>query len=300
VFSRLLASRVADGLIQRWWPSPSPATSARSYDRPVMRNSINMLWMTCAAALVCLGGSRVSLGGSTDDAPPSAPEPSTPAAPAPAGEKYPPLTAIIETSRGVIKIDLGTNDVPRLVAHFVNLADRKFYDGLVVHALSAGMQVHSGDPSGTGDGGCGYTLPKLFDRDMLYAKAGVLGLWTTGAEVSSQFFITLAPNPAKYNLLIPGIGHVVEGLDVAKELRKGDTVTTIRIEGDIARLKAAFASDLSRWNAVLDRQPPRAPAALPDPTGDASGGAADRGRRVPPPSRERPRPVPPATPPAAR
>lgn len=260
-----------------------------------------MLGVALIAGIASVAEGMAAPLGAIDDASTQTPVPAPPTAPAapvaPAPAKHPPLTALIETERGVIKVDLGPNDVPRLVVHFVNLAERKFYDGLLIHSVSAGMQVHSGDPQGTGDGGCGYTLPKLFDRDMLYAKAGVLGLWGTSGDVSSQFFITLSPNPAKYNLVIPGIGHVVEGLDVAETLRKGDTVKTIRIEGDSTRLKEEFAEDLARWNAVLDRQPPRG-AAAPE-------GAKEGGRTNTPPSRERPRPAPPretppATPPARR
>ncbi len=193
--------------------------------------------------------------------------------------KFPPLKAVIETSRGTITVDLGVNYVPRLVVHFANLADRKFYDGLTFHSTSAGVQVHTGDPTATGEGGCGYTLSKQFNRHMLYEDAGVLGLWSTGPQVSSQFFITLAPNPRKYDLSIPGIGRVVEGLDVAQRLQRDDVVTSVRIEGDQTRLREAFADDLAKWNRILDREaakpkveskdaptkapPPRKPATRP-------------------------------------
>jgi peptidyl-prolyl cis-trans isomerase B (cyclophilin B) len=185
---------------------------------------------------------------------PAAAAPPDPAGRETAEKKFPDLAAIIETDRGAIKAELAVEVVPQLVAHFANLAERRFYDGLTFHAVSKGVQVHSGDPTGTGDGGCGIRLPKKFHKSMLFEKPGVLGLWSTTSQCSSQFFITLMPMANKYNLRQAGIGRVVEGLDVASRLVEGDRVKTVRIEGDQTKLREAFSSDLAAWNRALDAE----------------------------------------------
>lgn len=205
-------------------------------------------------------------GTSTDTAPPAAPPPTAaegappkPADPKPSEQKYPELVAVIDTSAGIIKVRLAPNEVPKLVAHFANLANRHFYDGLKFHSVARGVQIHSGDPTGTGEGGCGYSVPRSFHKDLLYDKPGVLGLWTARQPPSSQFFITLAPNPRKHDLNQPGIGHVFEGLDVASRIKEGDVVKTIRIEGDASKLLADLAVDVAKWNGILDREAAKKP-----------------------------------------
>lgn len=219
------------------------------------------------AAAASPGGSIAelsSVSASADDgsAPPasrpdagSSKQPEAPATkPAEPDKKYGDLVAAIETSKGTIKVELAVNAVPRLVAHFANLAERRFYDGLEFHAVSRGTQVHSGDPTGTGNGDCGYRLPKQFHKSIFFDKPGILGLWTTTDTVSSQFFITLTPMAAKYNVRQAGIGRITEGLDVAGSLKEHDKVKSVRIEGDWAKLKEDFAKELAEWNRVLDER----------------------------------------------
>lgn len=200
--------------------------------------------------------------------PPTPTEPAAPAAPTPpAGgaakvERFPKLSARIETSRGDIAVDLAPNAIPRLTAHFVNLVERGYYDDFGFHSVVEDVQLHTGDPTGSGDGTCGYELPPQFHRTLLYDDAGVLGFWMPrGHRVSSQLFITLAPNGRKYNLSQPGIGRIVDGLDVAKSITSRDRIIAITVEGDSTLLRSDFADELATWNAILD-DPTRAGRAL--------------------------------------
>lgn len=161
---------------------------------------------------------------------------------------------MLETDAGVIRVKLAPNQVPRLVAHFANLVNRGFYKQMTFYSVVRGLQIHSGDPTDTGEGGCGYTVPKAFHKDLLFGQPGVFALWTTRGNPSSQFVITLAPNAKKFDLNETGIGHVVEGLDVAGRITKGAMLKSIKLEGDASRLMADFTEELKRWNEILDRE----------------------------------------------
>ena len=90
-----------------------------------------------------------------------------------------------------------------------------------------GFVIQGGDPLGTGGGGTDARLP-------LEAKAhhieGALGIARSQDPNSGscQFYITLAPQhglDGKYTVF----GRVVNGMDVVKELRKGDVIETIKV-----------------------------------------------------------------------
>ena len=65
------------------------------------------------------------------------------------------LTAIIDTSKGEIRVELNARAAPTTVANFVNLAQRGFYDGLTFHRIERNFMAQGGDPQATGSGGPG-------------------------------------------------------------------------------------------------------------------------------------------------
>jgi peptidyl-prolyl cis-trans isomerase B (cyclophilin B) len=76
----------------------------------------------------------------------------------------PPLTINIkktykvsmETSRGIIELELYPVYAPKTVNNFVFLANEGFYDGVSFHRVIANFMIQGGDPTGTGTGGPGY------------------------------------------------------------------------------------------------------------------------------------------------
>ena len=66
------------------------------------------------------------------------------------------LQAHIATTRGTIKINLFPEQAPMTVANFVNLARRKYYDGLSFHRVIPDFMIQGGCPEGSGRGGPGY------------------------------------------------------------------------------------------------------------------------------------------------
>jgi cyclophilin family peptidyl-prolyl cis-trans isomerase len=87
------------------------------------------------------------------------------------GKKY---VAVIHTSKGDITCDLYLAKAPISVTNFITLARGGFYDGLTFHRVVPGFVVQGGDPTGTGTGGPGYTIPS--EISMIHEKVRWHGL----------------------------------------------------------------------------------------------------------------------------
>ncbi len=122
--------------------------------------------------------------------------------------------ATIETTKGKIVVELYADKAPRTVANFVKLSKQGFYNGIIFHRVIPGFMVQTGDPTGTGRGGPGYTFEDEFAPDLKHDTPGVLSMANAGPNTNgSQFFITLAPTPwlnGKHTIF----GKVVEGQSV--------------------------------------------------------------------------------------
>ena len=149
------------------------------------------------------------------------------------------LYAEIRTQRGTIVCSLEYQRAPMTVSSFVGLAEgtlpangvtgKKFFDGLTFHRVEPGFVIQGGDPNGNGSGGPGYQFPNETRPDLKHDRAGTLSMANAGPDTNgSQFFITLAPTPnldGGYNVF----GYVVQGMDVANSIQKGDRITSVRI-----------------------------------------------------------------------
>ena len=62
-------------------------------------------------------------------------------------------TAVIDTNRGKITVDLFPKEAPNTVNNFVFLARDKFYDGIKFHRVIPDFMVQTGDPEGKRHGG---------------------------------------------------------------------------------------------------------------------------------------------------
>jgi peptidyl-prolyl cis-trans isomerase B (cyclophilin B) len=120
-------------------------------------------------------------------------------------KKEPPLTIDksatyameLATTCGAIDIDLKTSAAPRTVNSFSFLAGKGYFDHTKCHRLTTeGIYVlQCGDPTGSGSGGPGYTIPdeNLKDKSLksnIY-PAGTVAMANTGQPNSggSQFFL---------------------------------------------------------------------------------------------------------------
>ena len=146
-------------------------------------------------------------------------------------------TIALEKGGGIV-LDLHPEAAPETVNSFVFLAREGYYDGVTFHRVIPGFVAQGGDPTGTGSGGPGYTLPdEVSERTH---EAGVISMAKTAEPNSagSQFYLTLAKAPhldGTYTVF----GTVREGMDVVLGItpreptpgaEPGDAIRTISIE----------------------------------------------------------------------
>ena len=160
------------------------------------------------------------------------------------------LTAIFDTARGPIRVELLPDQAPLTVANFVNLARRGFHDGLGFHRVIADFMVQGGCPEGSGRGGPGYRFEDETGNGVRHER-GVLSMANAGPNTNgSQFFITHVATPwldGKHTVF----GKVVEGLDVVDAIAQGDAIHSVKIEGDAEAVLAAKADRVAEWNRHL-------------------------------------------------
>jgi len=134
---------------------------------------------------------------------------------------------IVETEqRGPIEIELLGPEAPLTVANFINLVDRRFFDGNQWHRVIPNFVVQDGDPRGDGWGGPGPVIRDEINR--VRYRDPVLGMALSGPDTgSSQWFINLSPQPhldGTYTVF----GRVIGSLASLTRITQGDVIRTIR------------------------------------------------------------------------
>ncbi len=138
--------------------------------------------------------------------------------------------AIIVTSKGTIVADLFEDDAPKTVNNFVFLALNHYYEGILFHRVLDGFMAQTGDPTGTGSGGPGYSFADEFS-DKTHDSKGILSMANSGPNTNgSQFFITFVPTEhldGRHSVF----GKAIDGLNVLDDLNRvapgqAATVTT--------------------------------------------------------------------------
>ncbi len=135
-------------------------------------------------------------------------------------------TAVIKTAKGDLTLELYPQDAPVTVNNFVSLARKGFYNGLTFHRVIPGFMAQGGDPTGTGSGGPGYTIPDEISQRKHVTGALSMAKTAQPNTGGSQFFICYAPQPH-----LDGIhtvfGQLTQGMDVLKQLVNGDKMTEV-------------------------------------------------------------------------
>jgi peptidyl-prolyl cis-trans isomerase B (cyclophilin B) len=130
-------------------------------------------------------------------------------------------TARVVTNCGTIIVALDGKAAPHTVNSFAFLAAKGYFTDTPCHRLTtSGIYVlQCGDPTGTGTGGPGYTIPDENLKGATY-PAGTLAMANTGSPHTggSQFFFVYANTslPPQYT----PFGHITAGLDVLTRVAK--------------------------------------------------------------------------------
>ncbi|MEM0498233.1 MAG: peptidylprolyl isomerase [Methanothrix sp.] len=123
---------------------------------------------------------------------------------------------LLKTSMGDVVVEL-YDDMPITAGNFLKLVESGFYDGVIFHRVIAGFMIQTGDPTGTGYGGPGYTIPDEFSRHNRNDR-GTVAMANAGPNTGgSQFFINLVNNNY-LDRMHPVFGKVVEGMDVVDKI----------------------------------------------------------------------------------
>ena len=130
----------------------------------------------------------------------------------------------LETTKGIILVELYPDVAPITVENFQNLVNEKFYDGLIFHRVIKDFMIQGGDPEGTGLGGSSKTIKGEFKNNgvnnNLSHTRGVISMARNSISMdsaSSQFFIV-----QKDSIYLDGdyaaFGKVIAGMDVVDKI----------------------------------------------------------------------------------
>lgn len=137
----------------------------------------------------------------------------------------------ISTDKGEMIAELYDDATPITVKNFIDLIEKKFYDGLNFHRVIPGFVIQGGCPQGTGVGGPGYTIQCEVTGQRQFHDKGVLSMAHAGRNTGgSQFFICYNRQNTQH---LDGnhtcFGKVTEGLGVINEIQPGDKINSITI-----------------------------------------------------------------------
>ena len=134
-------------------------------------------------------------------------------------------TAEINTTSGLMTVELYTDIAPNTVNNFVALSEDGYYNNIIFHRVIKDFMIQGGDPSGTGHGEMGkypgYEFEDELNNPMPYEK-GILAMANRGPNTNgSQFFIMHTDYPLPYQYTI--FGKVTQGLDVIDQIAMVET-----------------------------------------------------------------------------
>lgn len=133
----------------------------------------------------------------------------------------------VETTKGLIEIELAVREAPLTSQTIMALARRGFFTGISFHRVVPNFVVQAGDPRGDGEGGPNFTIRD--ERNDLPYLRGTVGMALDWRDTGgSQFFITHSPQPhldARYTVF----GRVVKGMEVVDALQQWDTIERVRV-----------------------------------------------------------------------
>lgn len=137
------------------------------------------------------------------------------------------VTWVVETTKGKFTMTLDTDAAPVSTAALTTLAQKGFYAGLLWHRVVPNFVTQGGDPTGSGWGSAGFTLPSEATGE--HYDRGAVGIADAGRGTGGcQWFVMHSRAPhleGRYTW----IGRVTDGQDVVDSLLVGDTIVKIDV-----------------------------------------------------------------------
>ncbi|MEQ8625649.1 MAG: peptidylprolyl isomerase [Vicingaceae bacterium] len=121
------------------------------------------------------------------------------------------------TSKGDFVVETYDTLQPITAGNFLDLVNKKFYDGIIFHRVISSFVIQGGDPTGTGFGGPGYSIQDEFNPKTSNTKK-TLSMANSGPNTGgSQFFINLVDN-TYLDPNHPVFGEVVSNFSVVEDI----------------------------------------------------------------------------------
>ncbi|MFA6760385.1 MAG: peptidylprolyl isomerase [Sulfuricurvum sp.] len=140
--------------------------------------------------------------------------------------------ARVETSKGVIWLEMFANEAPNTVANFAHLANSGFYDNLNFHRVIAGFMAQGGCPLGTGTGSPEWAIECECDNNTSAHERGAISMAHAGRNTGgSQFFICFVKCDH-----LDGV-HTVFGSIAKDDTASFEVLDSIRMRDDIVSIK---------------------------------------------------------------
>jgi peptidylprolyl isomerase len=146
---------------------------------------------------------------------------------------------LLETSQGMVKIELRPDLAPGHVARIKELAREQFYDGIIFHRVIDGFMAQTGCPKGIGTGGSKKPdLKAEFNAEPHARGVCSMARSSNPNSANSQFFICFKDShflDRQYTVW----GKVIEGMDAVDALAKGepprkpDKILSMRVAADV-------------------------------------------------------------------
>jgi cyclophilin family peptidyl-prolyl cis-trans isomerase len=135
-------------------------------------------------------------------------------------------TATVKTTTGSFVISLDAKTAPQTVNNFVFLAQKGYYHCVIFHRVIPNFMDQTGDPTGTGQGGPGYTIPDENPAKATSAAKqyplGSVAMANTGQPNSggSQFFVVAGPQGESLSNAYALFGQVTSGMNVVDTINQ--------------------------------------------------------------------------------
>ncbi len=133
-------------------------------------------------------------------------------------------TATVKTTVGTFVITLDAAATPQTVNNFVFLADKGYYHCVIFHRVIPTFMDQTGDPTGTGEGGPGYTIPDEYpataaDPSQQY-PLGSVAMANTGQPHTggSQWFVVAGSEGESLQPQYTLFGQVTSGMSVIEKI----------------------------------------------------------------------------------
>jgi cyclophilin family peptidyl-prolyl cis-trans isomerase len=157
-------------------------------------------------------------------------------------------TATVKTDIGTFVIALDAKSAPQTVNNFVFLAQHHFFDCVIFLRVIPQFVDQTGDPTGTGSGGPGYTIadeyPAAASNSGDQYPLGSVAMANTGQPHTggSQWFVVAGSSGESLQPQYSLFGHVTSGLSVVKKINAQGSAAGVPPDVTHRMLKVTISS----------------------------------------------------------